>query len=241
MRFEMMDKKILLVGSDLAPLKRLEEVLRERGYRVGKAHSLDQALWQLFHYSPQLVIIQGDTTSSSLNGPEACRRTREVSRVPIITISSNRVEKLRGLELGGDDSLPRPLDMEELLTRVAALLRRTDGETVKPRLSIYSAPGIWVNFDTHEVLIGDKLVRLTPGEFCLLEYLVRNAGQILTHEQLLDAISANLSRANRGVLRQYTSRLRRKIEADPALPRFIITHRGLGYSFSPEGDWEGGS
>ena len=236
-----MDKKILLVGSDLALFKRLEEVLRERGYRVGKAYSLDQALWQLFHYSPQLVIIQGGTTSSSLEGQETCRRIREVSRVPIITLSSNRVERLRSLELGADDTLLRPLDMEELLARVAALLRRTDRETVEPRLSIYSAPGIWVNFDTHEVSIGDKVVRFTSGEFRLLEYLIRNAGQILTHEQLLEAISATLSRPNMGILRQYISRLRRKIEADPALPRLIITHRGLGYSFSPEGDWEGGS
>ncbi|MGB5931959.1 MAG: response regulator transcription factor [Anaerolineae bacterium] len=236
-----MDKKILLAGSDMALLKRLEEVLRERGYRVGKTYSLDQALWQLFHYSPQLVIIQGDTTSFPLNGPEACRRIREVSRVPVITLSSSKVERLRSLELGADDSLPRPLDVEELLARVAALLRRTDRETVESRLSIYSAPGIWVNFDTHEVSIGDKVVRLTPGEFRLLEYLVRNAGQILTHEQLLEAISAHLSRSNMGVLRQYISRLRGKIEVDPALPSLIITHRGLGYSFSPEGGWEGGS
>ncbi|MFQ6001420.1 MAG: response regulator transcription factor [Anaerolineae bacterium] len=236
-----MDKKILLVGSDLALLKCLAEVLREKGYRVGKTCSLDQALWQLFHYSPQLVVIQGDATSSPLDGREACRRIREVSRVSIITLSSNREERLRSLELGADDSLPRPLDMEELLARVAALLRRTDRETVEPRLSIYSAPGIWVNFDTHEVSIGDKVVRLTPGEFRLLEYLVRNAGQILTHEQLLEAISANLSRPNIGILRQYISRLRRKIEVDPALPSLIITHRGLGYSFSPEGDWKDGS
>ena len=233
-----MDKKILLVGSDLALLRDLEEVLREGVYRVGKAYSLDQALWQLFHYSPQLVIIQGDTTSS-LNVQEACRRTREVSRVPIITLSSNREERLRSLELGADDTLLRPLDTGELLARVAALLRRTDRETAEPRLSICSAPGIWVDFDTHEVGIGGKVVRLTPGEFRLLEYLVRNAGQILTHEQLLEAISANLSRPKMGILRQYISRLRRKIEADPALPSLIITHRGLGYSFSPEGDWEG--
>lgn len=231
-----MDKKVLLGGSDSALLKRLEEVLRERGYRVGKAYSLDQVLWQLFHYSPQLVIFQGDTAPSPLDSQEACRRIREVSRVPIITLSSNREEKLRSLELGADGSLPRPLDMEELLARVAALLRRTNRETVEPRLSIYSAPGIWVNFDTHEVSISEKVVRLTPGEFRLLEYLVRNAGQILTHVQLLEAISANLSRPNMGILRQYISRLRRKIEADPALPSLIITHRGLGYSFSPEGD-----
>lgn len=236
-----MEKKILLVGSDLGLLRRLEEVLRERGYRVEKAYSLDQALWQLFHYSPQLVTIQGDTTSSPLNGREACRRIRQVSSVPIISLSSNREEKLRSLELGADDSLLRPLDMEELLARVAALLRRTDRETAEPRLSIYSAPGIWVNFDTREVSIGDKVVRLTPGEFRLLEYFVRNAGQILTHEQLLEAISANLSRPDMGILRQYISRLRRKIETDPALPSLIITHRGLGYSFSPQGDWEGGS
>jgi len=236
-----MDRKILVIGSDLALLKRLEEVLRERGYRVGKARSLDQTLWQLFHYSPQLAIIQGDATPSSLDPLEACRRIREVSRVPIITLSSDKAERLRSLELGADDSLLRPLDMEELLARVTALLRRADRETVEPRLSIYSAPGIWVNLDTYEVSVGDKVVRLTPGEFRLLEYLVRNAGQILTHEQLLEAISTNLSRPNMGILRQYISRLRRKIEADPALPNLIISHRGLGYSFSPEGDWEGGS
>jgi len=234
-----MDDKILLVGSDLALLKRLEEALRGKGYRVGKAHSLDQALWQLFHYSPQLVIIQGDTISSI--GPEACCRIREVSQVAIITLCSNRVEKLRCLELGADDSLLMPLDMEELLARVAVLMRRTDQEAMEPRLSLYSAPGIWVNLDTHEVSIGDNLVRLTPGEFRLLEYLVRNAGRILTHEQLLEAISANLSRVSIGVLRQYISRLRKKIESDPALPSLIITHRGVGYSFSPEGQWEGGS
>lgn len=111
--------------------------------------------------------------------------------------------------------------------------------TVESRLSIYSIPGIWFNFDTQEVSIGGKVVWLTPGEFHLLEYLVRNTGQILTHEQLLEAISSNLSGSKMEILRQYISRLRRKIEADPALPSLIITHRGLGYSFSPEGEWEG--
>lgn len=116
----------------------------------------------------------------------------------------------------------------------------TDRATVESNLSIYSIPGIWFNFDTHEVCIGEKVVRLTPGEFRLLEYLVRNTGQILPHEQLLEAISFNLSRSKMGILRQYIFRLRRKIEADPALPSLIITHRELGYSFSPHGGWKGG-
>ncbi len=116
-----------------------------------------------------------------------------------------------------------------------------DRAVVESRLFIYTIPGIWFNFDTHEVCIGGKVVRLTPGEFRLLEYLVRNTGQILPREQLLEAISSNLSRSKMGTIRQYISRLRRKIEADPALPSLIITHRGLGYSFSPHGDWRGGS
>jgi len=124
---------------------------------------------------------------------------------------------------------------------VTAFLWRTGRETVVPGLSIYAAPAIWADFDTYEVSIGDKVVRLTPGEFRLLEYLVRSAGQILAHEQLLEVIPATLSRPNRGILCQYISRLRRKMGADPALPRLIITHRGLGYSFAPEGDWKGGS
>lgn len=225
-----MGRDILLLGNDLALFKPLEEALQEKGYRVERAYSLDQALWQLFHYSPHLVILQGDT---DLDGPEACRHIREVSRVPIIALSSNRVEKLRSLESGADDSLPQPLDMRDLLARVAALMRRTDREGAKPGFSIYSTHGIWVNFDTHEIILDQKVVRLTPEEFRLLECLVRNAGQILTHEQLLEAISADLFRATKGVLRQYVCRIRKRIEVDPALPTLIVTHRGLGYSFSP--------
>lgn len=228
-----MDERILLVGSDLALLHRLEGVLQGKGYRVGKTTSLSRALWQIFHYSPHLVIVQGDASSPHFQSREACGRIREVSMVPLLVVAGGE-DSVKSLEWGADDFLPTSFQAEELLARVAALLRRTDKVPEEPRLSIYSSPELWINFDTHEVNVREKAVKLTPVEFRLLGYLVRNGGRVLTHEQLLEKISANFACANLGTLRQYISRLRRRIEVDPALPRLIITHRGLGYSYSPE-------
>ncbi len=214
----------------------LEVALREEGYTVAKVGSLGHALWQLFHYSPQLVIMEGEGAPLDGEYEAACRRLREVSRVPILTIVRRKEEKLRSLEVGADDSLLQPIDAEELVARVAALLRRTDRHTGEPRLSVYSASGIWINFETHEVSVRGRSVCLTPKEFSLLEQLVRHEGQILTHEQLLEAFSPTPSKATIGTLRQRISRLRSKIEVDPSLPSLIITHRGVGYSFSAGGE-----
>jgi DNA-binding response OmpR family regulator len=230
-----MQRRVLVAGTDPTQVGRIEVALEEQGYVVHTAASSRQGLQQLLQVPFHLAIIDVGTVDSSWDGWEFCRRIREVSEMPIllITASGRKEDVVRGLQLGADDCLAGPFHPQELLARVAALSRRTDARPPERRLTIYANKDLWVDLRERKVLVRGAPVKLTCKEYDLLECLIRHVGQILSHQQLLDqAWDSSRMGIKVGVLRQYIWRLRRKIEANPNRPYYILTERGLGYRFA---------
>jgi DNA-binding response OmpR family regulator len=227
-------KKILAAGTDLALSEQVGVALEERGYSLKKASSWREAVQKLLRYSPDLVLVEKAMLSKQLDGWETYRRIREVSDIPIIVITdgANEEDPLNCLRMGADDCLVQPLVPEELVARMEALLRRREWKEAKQKSHI--AGNLFIHFARGEVSLGNRPVRLTSREFILLSLLVENAGEVLSHEQLLERIGPAFPRANSRALRYHIQRLREKLEKDPSSPQLIITHRGAGYSFALE-------
>lgn len=229
------DVRIIVAGTDLTLLDQLESELTSHGYRVGKAVSIADLLRQLLHYQPSLVIVVSDHTSLTWNAREACQRVREVSQALIMGIAyeTGVIAMLRD---GADDCVRWPVGWEEFMARIVALLRRTARRgPSKNSPAILVEAGLWINFDTQEVNVRGMDVVFTNKEFGLLSQLMRNSGHVVTHAQLLAAMSSKSGKIRSESVRQCIYCLRRKIERDPSDPQAIVTHRGIGYSFDAHG------
>jgi two-component system, OmpR family, KDP operon response regulator KdpE len=168
-----------------------------------------------------------------MSGLEVCRRLREFSDVPIIVLSARGSEKdkVSALDLGADDYVTKPFSMEELLARLRAVLRRVSSST--PGSAIWTVGDITVNTDERRVTVAGREVKLTPKEFEVLKYLVSNAGKVVTHRSLLQAVWGWESSDQTEYLRVFVNQLRRKIEPSPQKPRYILTEPWVGYRLNP--------
>lgn len=169
-----------------------------------------------------------------LDGWETCRLIRQVSDVPILMLTGRdeEIEKARGLDLGADDYLTKPFGFVELLARIRAMLRRATMPSVKERQkpqSHFHSGALIIDLPAHQVSLHGKPVQLTPTEFRLLEHLLKHAGMVLTHSQLLTAVWEFAYSDATELLKPAISRLRQKIEEDPAHPALIQTVHGIGY------------
>lgn len=229
------DVRIIVAGTDLALLERLESRLSQHSYRVGRVASIADLLRQLVHYGPRLVVLVSDHPSRAWDAKKACRRVREVSQALIMVIAHEE-QALEMLRAGADDCVARPVDWEEFMARIDALLRRT-AERGSPdnEPAILAEAGLWINFDTQEVNLHGKDLVLTHKEFRLLAHLVRNQGQVIPYDRLLAIVGDDDGNTRRASLRQCIHRLRRKIERDPSHPQVIRTHHGIGYAFDARG------
>jgi DNA-binding response OmpR family regulator len=223
--------KILVVDDDPYVCQSLMTLLQEEGYAVVTAADGAEALRRVYGEKPDLVIL--DVTMPDLDGWEVCKRVREMTDTPVLMLTARGQvrDRVKGLDLGADDYLLKPVAAQELLARVRAALRRSrlaPVETGRKRLSLdggrvvidLEAQGVWVE--------GERL-QLRPLEHHLLFYLARNAGRLLTYDQIIEAVWSNQYAGDRPSLKLYIWRLRRKIERDLAHPRCILTERGLGY------------
>jgi two-component system, OmpR family, response regulator RegX3 len=173
-----------------------------------------------------------DLMLPGLPGTEVCRQLRTRSSVPVImlTAKDSEVDKVVGLELGADDYVTKPFSSRELLARIRAVLRRgTDATELAP--AVLEAGPVRMDVERHVVSVGGEPVRLPLKEFELLEFLLRNAGRVLTRGQLIDRIWGADYVGDTKTLDVHVKRLRAKIEPDPAQPKFLLTVRGLGYKF----------
>lgn len=235
----MINKRILL-AEDEEPLRDfIGRNLRARGFEVLEAsNGLEaMAMWQ--RENPHLLIL--DIMMPRMDGLEVCRRVREHSAVPIIVLTALDAEhdKVTALDLGADDYLTKPFGVEELLARVRAVLRRTQGEAIAPVEGIKKYGYLQIDLTGHVVWLRGSEVRLSPIEFSLLKQLVSNVGKVLTHRMLLQSIWGPEYSGEAEYLRVYINRLRNKLESDPANPRFLITEPGVGYRFvAPQSDRE---
>ena len=231
-----MTKKILVVDDDAAMLRLVSQVLTRKGYEVLESSNGQGALQLLYHQKPDLVLL--DLVMPTMDGWQTCSRIRDVSAtIPIIMLTGRRkteADVVRGLDYGADDYLIKPIGNKELVARVQAMLRRAElpSSVEDPDKGTAFGDGyLTVDMAQRRVTVDGKRVKLTPIEFRLLALLLQNTGRILTHQQLLEKVWGWEYVDDLDYVRIYISHLRKKIEMNPSLPRYIITEPGVGYYF----------
>ncbi len=221
---------ILVVEDEPRLLRLVREVLKAVGYRVVAAGDGLTALEMVALERPDLILLD-ILLPREMDGYEVCRRVREFSGVPVImlTAKARESDKLKGFEVGADDYLIKPFSSKELIARVRAVLRRSKHpEEVKAEAE-FACGEVSVNFAQRRVFVGGREVALTPTEYGLLRELALNANCVMLHQQLLSAVWGPEYVNDVDYLRAYVRYLRRKIEPDPAKPRYILTTPGVGY------------
>jgi two-component system KDP operon response regulator KdpE len=222
---------ILVVDDESSILAAMAPLLRGHGYEVSTAMSGRSAIDAVERRSPDLIIL--DLGLPDIDGVEVCRVVRETRATPIIVLSARGEEpdKVAALDAGADDYVTKPFGTEELLARVRAGLRRRSPSAIDGPVV---AGAMTIDRDRRRVLIGDEEIRLTPKEFDLLLFLAQHAGRVLTHKVILNAIWGPHAVDQPEHLRVLIASLRKKIERDPARPRFIVTEPWVGYRFATE-------
>ncbi len=224
-------RRILAVDDEERMVRFIRLNLEHDGFQVIEAYNGSQALEQLRSNLPDIVLL--DVMMPDIDGFEVLRLIRETSTIPVImlTAKGDEEDRIRGLELGADDYITKPFSPRELVSRVRAVLRRTDTTTTSTHGLIEVDDRLKVDFNRREVWVDGELVKLRPTEYRLLYHLVQNAGWVLTHEQLLTKVWGYEYRDEPHYVRLYINYLRKKIEKDPSDPKYILTERGIGYRF----------
>jgi two-component system KDP operon response regulator KdpE len=220
----------ILVVDDAPQIRRvLETTLVAKGYEVLVAKSGEEALESLKDQPVDLIIL--DLMLPDLSGVEVCHEIRRFLPVPIIILSVRGAEKdkVAALDAGADDYVTKPFGIDELLARIRAAIRRSPFETISHPLKLAD---LTIDFEQRSVLCKGEEVHLTPKEYELLKYLVVNAGRIISHRSLLQAVWGPDYEHQTEYLRTFVTQLRKKIEPDPNLPRYILTEPWVGYRFA---------
>lgn len=223
--------RILVVDDEQRMIDFIRMNLELEGYQIFEATNGVQALDMVRKHIPDLIIL--DVMMPQLDGFEMLRMLREFSSVPVIMLTAKGEEedKVRGLELGADDYVTKPFGARELMSRIKAVLRRTQS-VATPNMAITQVDErLSIDFNKREVLVGGVPVKLRPTEYRLLYHLFENAGWTVPHEQLLAKVWGYEYRDETHYVRLYINYLREKIEEDPSNPKYILTERGIGYRF----------
>ncbi|MGQ9480632.1 response regulator transcription factor [Chloroflexus sp.] len=224
---------ILVVDDDIPSARMTSYLLEEAGYRVFRAHDASNILQLIEQHNPDLILL--DVMMPKIDGFEVCRLIRRNSDIPIIFLSARHQlqDRVTGLQIGGDDYLVKPFEPSELLARVEAVLRRRNADVLNTSTRL-SQGNITLDPVEHKVLFTDgRVVELTPLEFRLLYYLMKNSGRILNVTQILSKVWGYDYEGESNLVAVYIRRLRTKVEEDPDHPRHVITVRNLGYKFEP--------
>ncbi|MDO8490873.1 MAG: response regulator transcription factor [Dehalococcoidia bacterium] len=224
-------ESVLVVDDDEHMLRLMRRVLELEGYSVATLTNGDSALATLDQTAPDLILL--DVMMQGADGFTICRRIREFSRIPIIMVTAkgNNEEKVEGLTAGADDYVTKPFSAHELSARVRAVLRRSLRERPEPT---FHCLDLAVDFARHRVEVGQQELKLTATEFRLLAHLARNAGNVLTPDQLLETVWGVGYMGEANLLQVNMTRLRRKLADNPKAPRYIFTKHGVGYTMPRE-------
>jgi two-component system KDP operon response regulator KdpE len=225
---------ILLIEDELPVHKFLGASLPAHGFRLMCAQTGKDGLARAADYNPDVVLL--DLGLPDMDGLEVTRRLREWSTMPIIVLSARGQEqdKIAALDAGADDYLTKPFGTGELLARIRVALRHAVRLADNNPQPVFIAGELRVDLAARHVFIGDKEVHLTPIEYKLLTVLVRHAGRVLTHQQLLKEVWGPHHAQDTHYLRVHLAQLRRKIEPAPAQPRYLLTETGVGYRFADQ-------
>jgi len=226
---------ILIVEDDPRVLRLEQLVLEKEGHAIIAASTGEEALEMLAEVSPSLVVL--DIGLPGIDGFATCQRIREFSQVSIIMVTSRdfNEDKVRGLEIGADDYITKPFSPNEFAARIKAALRRSNmgGVDDEPTIQVGE---LFVDFISNRVMLENREVFLSDTEYRLLCYLARNAGRIITRDQILERIWGEEYVGEDHLLHVTIGRLRQKLDDPGRKPRYIRTRRGIGYSFSLDED-----
>jgi two-component system KDP operon response regulator KdpE len=224
------DRRILVVDDEERMVRFIRLNLEHDGFQVEEAYNGTQAIDKVRSKLPDLVLL--DVMMPDMDGFEVLKIIREVSSVPVIMLTAKGEEddRVRGLELGADDYITKPFSPRELVSRVRAVLRRTEATSSIHGL-IEVDDRLKLDFDRREIWVDGELVNLRPTEYRLLYHLVQNAGWVVSHDQLLAKVWGYEYRDEPHYVRLYINYLRKKLEEDPSNPKYILTERGVGYRF----------
>lgn len=230
-----MSKRILVVEDEDAIARLISYNLTKEGYNVLVASDGIDALEKIRSEKPDLIIL--DIMLPGMDGYDICRTIRKENiSIPVIMVSAKdeELDKILGLELGGDDYLTKPFSPRELIARVRALLRRSQINRDAPDDDVLSIDRIKIDLTRYEVKLDNIVIQLTPKEFELLVYLIRHRGKVMSRDLLLDKVWDYDFAGDTRIVDVHISRLREKIEIDPKNPSYIQTVRGVGYRFKEQ-------
>ena len=221
---------IVVVDDDPGILKLVSLNLQLEGFRVVTAADGKEAVQLVHDEQPALVLL--DVMMPVMDGFQACERIREFSEVPIIMLTAKGgiEDVVRGLDTGADDYVVKPFSINELVARVKAVLHRTKFPQEMPQPA-FASGDLCIDFAQHQVKIGDSEIVLPPTEYRILCLLARNAGRLITYEQLLTEVWGREYRGDIHILQVAVARLRKRLGDDPGNPKYIATRPGIGYTF----------
>ncbi|MHC5035463.1 MAG: response regulator transcription factor [Planctomycetota bacterium] len=228
---DIQDKKILVVDDDTDLLQLLANTFSQTGAQVYIANGGEEGLRQFYVHRPDLVIL--DLMMPDISGWQVCSRIRQKSDVPIIFLSAIGGDDnvIQGLNGGAVDYVVKPFSPDVLKARAGAVLRQAVLSTAAEKPAAYADDYLTIDLETHQVLVRGEPVKLTATEYRLLGYLVRNADQVLTFDQILENVWGWEYRESTNYIHVYLSHLRQKLEEDPKEPRYLLTEHGVGYQF----------
>ncbi|MGH4020418.1 MAG: response regulator [Pseudonocardiaceae bacterium] len=225
--------RVLIVEDEESFADPLAFLLRKEGFTTALATTGQQALEEFDRNGADIVLL--DLMLPGMSGTDVCKQLRAGSAVPVIMVTArdSEIDKVVGLELGADDYITKPYSARELIARIRAVLRRggDDGEAAPGGPAVLEAGPVRMDVERHTVTVSGDEVPLPLKEFDLLEYLLRNAGRVLTRGQLIDRVWGADYVGDTKTLDVHVKRLRSKIEPDPSAPQHLVTVRGLGYKY----------
>jgi len=221
--------RVLVVDDEPQIRRALRLVLRANGYEVSEVGTGEGALDALVIQPFDLMIL--DLMLPDLDGVEVCRRLREWSRLPVVVLSAHGEEevKVRALDEGADDYVTKPFSAPELLARMRSAMRRASSDSSATTEPVIHAGEVEIDLARRMVLRNDQEVHLTPTEYDLLRVLAKEIGRVITHGHLLRSVMGRGYEDSTGTLRVHIASLRKKLEANPARPKIIVTEPGIGY------------
>jgi two-component system KDP operon response regulator KdpE len=234
------DKGLVLLIEDEPQMRRfLRITLQGQGYRLIESVTGQEGLTEVATRNPDIVLL--DLGLPDIDGLEVTKRLREWSQVPVIVLSAREQEedKIKALDAGADDYLTKPFGAGELLARIRVALRHMFLQSAGSEKSVFVLDNLKVDLAKRQVFIDDSEVHLTPIEYRLLSVLIKHAGKVITHRQLLQEVWGAVYVNQNHYLRIYMGQLRHKLEADPARPRFFINEPGVGYRLKADFDEKG--
>jgi len=222
-----MASKILVVDDEKKIVEILKGYLEREGYQVITAYDGRAALDLAWSNAPDLIVL--DLMLPEVSGWDVCRELRRKSDVPIIMLTArdDTTDKIIGLELGADDYVTKPFDPKEVISRVRAVLRRSEGKAIAK--AVLNVGDIIIDAEKRIVRRGDSNIELTPIEFEIIRILAENPGRVYSRMQLLDKVQGDAYEGYERTIDSHIKNLRRKLELDPEHPKYVITVYGVGY------------